>query len=161
MATTDGSDEQPDFSRRDALKRLGAAAGVAWSAPVVMSFFSPASAQTGTPPPPTTPTSEPEIECMGAACGQEVFCSSQNDDCICVATTDGLGLCAPGSLVCNDLLTCSDGECPGGSTCAPDTCCGEPKCIPLDQVEQCPPNAFAVSGRGNGRVSTGPGTIGP
>ena len=44
----------PDVSRRDALKKIGIGAGIAWSAPVVLSFYNAAGAATGTPDNSTT-----------------------------------------------------------------------------------------------------------
>jgi hypothetical protein len=157
--STDGSDEQPGLSRRAALKRLGVAAGVAWSTPVVMSFFTPASAAVGTPSPTTTSTTVVPVECIGGICGELIECSSENPDCVCVSTVDG-GLCIPGATECFGLPLCPDGVCPAGSTCASDTCCGDPVCIPLDVADACRPAAFGFSGRGGTRVSTGPGTVG-
>jgi hypothetical protein len=125
-----------------------------------MSFYSAASAQVGTPPPPTTDTTAPpDIECIGGVCGSLPQCSSADPDCVCVSTTDGLGLCSPGALICAALDLCPDGNCPPGSTCAVDTCCGEPVCIPIASSEQCPPDPV-LQRRMPARVSTGPGTVG-
>jgi len=165
VTTADGSDDGRDadtraersdagrdggFSRRDALRRLGIAAGVAWTAPVVLSLYSPAGAQTvGTPGPNTTTTNEPpDLECVGTTCGAFEICSTgdpnlpddPSDDCVCVSTADGLGLCTPGSLSCVGLAECGpDNSCPPGTTCALDTCCGTPVCIPLTVAGACPP----------------------
>ncbi len=91
--------------QRGALRRFGIAAGVAWTAPVVMSLYSPAGAQTvGSPGPNTTTTiAPPDLECTGGVCGALVGCTSTNPDCVCVATADGLGLCTPGSRACVDF----------------------------------------------------------
>jgi hypothetical protein len=133
-----------DLSRRRLLKRMGAGAAIAWSAPVLQSLVSPAFAQYGTPAP----------ECRGATCATFVPCSGSNPDCVCVSTDQGLGFCVPGSTACAPLLDC---PCPPGSVCAVDTCCGRPVCIPLGLTDQCPrtnSNANAT------RESSGAGTIG-
>ncbi len=162
MTTADGSDDRGDastaserseagseggLSRRDALRRFGIAAGVAWTAPVVMSLYSPAGAQTvGTPGPNTSTTAPPDLECVGTTCGAFEVCShglpdDESDDCVCVTTADGLGLCTPGSLTCVGLEECGPGNsCPPGTTCALDTCCGTPVCIPLTVAGACPPD---------------------
>lgn len=180
MTTADRSDDGRDartaserseadggggLSRRDALRRFGIAAGVAWTAPVVMSLYSPAGAQTvGSPGPNTTSptTAPPDLECIGNLCGDLEGCSSANPDCICVATTDGLGLCVPGAGECIDFEECGpDNSCPPGTTCATGTCCGVPLCLPLVLAGDCPPDPPTLGGRGRRqRVSTGPGTIG-
>ena len=112
--------------RRDALRRFGIAAGVAWTAPVVMSLYSPAGRadgrHTGTEHDATT--APPDLECVGTTCGAFEVCShgepdDESDDCVCVTTADGLGLCTPGSLSCTGLEECGPGNsCPPGTTCA-------------------------------------------
>jgi hypothetical protein len=59
MAPDDGVDKR--ISRRATLKRLGVAAGVAWSAPVITSVSIRAAAA-GSPPPSTEPTSTTTTE---------------------------------------------------------------------------------------------------
>jgi hypothetical protein len=167
-AASEGSeaDGGGGLSRRDALRRFGIAAGVAWTAPVVMSLYSPAGAQTvGSPGPNTTTTiAPPDLECIGGVCGALEGCTSTNPDCVCVATADGLGLCTPGSGACVDFLECgADMSCPPGTTCATDTCCGIPVCLPLEDAGQCPPDPPTIApptGARRQRVSTGPGTVG-
>lgn len=157
--------EEGADTRRDALKKLGLGAGVAWTAPVAMSFFSQAGAATpGSPPPSsTTTTSLPPVipGCEAATCNTFVTCSSSNTDCICLSTPQG-GFCMPGSTTCSSLSNCGANlECPPGFVCAVDTCCGDPVCVPISLVEQCPPSndndGLAAS---LGRVSTGAGTLG-
>ena len=61
-------------ARRDVLKRLGVAAGVAWAAPVLTTMRTPASASAlGTPNP---------QQCAGATCVSFTPCST-NFDCVC------------------------------------------------------------------------------
>jgi hypothetical protein len=110
---------------------------------VVMSLYSPAGAQTVGSLGPNTTTTTPELDCIGAQCPDNRRCSSVNplEDCICVSTADGLGLCIPGVSACVDFVECGPGnKCPTGSICALDTCCGVPVCIPLDLAERCPPD---------------------
>ncbi|MCB0978845.1 MAG: hypothetical protein KDB02_15430 [Acidimicrobiales bacterium] len=142
--------------RRDALKKLGVGVGVAWTAPVVTSFFSQAAAA-GTPPPTTLP---PEIkECRGGTCDNFKECSSSNPDCICIDTPVG-GYCVPGSTPCAGLELCGPGDtCPPGYVCARNTCCGNSLCAPISLVEQCPPDEGGGAAKG-ARVSTGAGTMG-
>jgi hypothetical protein len=148
-------------SRRDALRRLGLMAGVAWSAPVVLSVASPAAAA-GTPAPGTTTstsTTLPPAECVGGTCQEFPQCSS-NADCVCAITADGGTLCLPGSVGCNSLDVCGPNlDCPPGFTCVIESCCAGPVCVPLSVAEECPPDAALVGTRG-ARQSTGPGTLG-
>ena len=160
----DGPDDGlgPEVSRRDALKKLGVAAGVAWSAPVVLSFFSPAGAA-GTPPPTTTTSSTTipvDPECRGATCVTFLPCSSTNPDCVCATLSTDEGLCFPGSTPCVSLDACGpDFVCPPGFVCALDSCCGPAVCIPVTLANQCPPGeADGVSSRST-RVPTGAGTF--
>ena len=105
----------PDVSRRDALKKIGIGAGIAWSAPVVLSFYNAAGAATGTPDNSTTTveTAPPfHPECTGAVCNEyDPGCSSTNADCICVSTPDpSVSFCVPGATRCDV-----------GPLCAPDS----------------------------------------
>jgi hypothetical protein len=148
-------------TRRDALKKLGIGAGIAWSAPVVMSFFSSASAA-GTPSPTSTSSSIPvNPECTGATCDTFVQCS-ENLDCVCASTSDGDGLCLPGSVACEDFQACGPGfSCPDGFVCIVDSCCETPVCVDLLLNAQCPPIPDGdVARRRAGRQSTGAGTLG-
>jgi hypothetical protein len=138
-----------DLSRRRLLKRMGAGAAIAWSAPVLQSLVSPAFAQYGTPAP----------ECQGATCATFIPCSSGNPDCVCVSTDEG-GFCIPGSTQCAGLPLCPGGtsaECPAGTVCAVGTCCGQPVCVALALTNACP----RPEGNANAtRESSGPGTVG-
>jgi hypothetical protein len=115
------------ISRRRMLKRIGAGAAVAWSAPILTSLSTPAFAdqyctqcagdfcfgQTvcGTDPPLGCPCAQPVGSEGGAVC----FC--YHDD-FCVSRTP-----CPGG----------QGDCPAGETCV-HTCCdafiGSPVCFP-------------------------------
>jgi hypothetical protein len=121
-----------EVSRRSALKRLGAGAAVAWSVPTLLSLNAVASA-----------SPVPHPECVGATCATFIACSSANPDCVCVTTDDG-GFCVPGSTSCAGLAPCPGGtsaECPSGSHCAVDTCCGSGVCVPDALTAQCPAGA--------------------
>lgn len=166
--------DQPDdrdsgeLGRRDALKKLGAGAGVAWTAPVAMSFFSQAAA--GTPPPTTTSSTStslpPEIpECRGATCETFVPCSSSNADCVCVDVPPRIGavggFCIPGSTQCASLTACGPGDsCTPGFVCAKNTCCQDDVCVPVSLVEYCPPDDGNRRRSSGERVLTGAGTLG-
>jgi hypothetical protein len=147
----EGNGEGLEFSklsRRRMLKRIGAGAAVAWSAPVLSSLRTPAFAQY--PP--------PHEECRGATCAAFIPCSGPNPDCVCVTTSEGTGTCTPGSTLCSTLAICGPGgACAPGTFCAVDTCCVDPVCIPIDLSAQCP----TASGAGTeARASTGAGTVG-
>jgi len=137
------------ISRRKMLRRIGAGAAIAWSAPVLTSLRAPAFAQ----------GSGPHPECEGASCENFIPCSSQNPDCVCVSTDQG-GFCVPGSTPCAGLPLCPGGssdECPPDNVCASDTCCGQPVCIPKEFTDQCPSDTQGAKGT---RKSTGRGTLG-
>jgi len=156
----DGDATGNDLSRRDALRKAGVAAGIAWTAPVVTSFFSRAAA--GTPPQATTTTTgpEPHPECIGATCTTFRPCSSGNPDCVCVTSSGGSGFCIPGSTLCASLTSCdAELNCPPESFCAVDTCCGNPVCIPFDLAQSCPTDTNGVNATAQ-RTPTGAGTVG-
>jgi hypothetical protein len=137
------------ISRRRMLKRIGAGAAVAWSAPILSSLRTPAFAQYEAP------------ECIGQTCASFTPCSSANPDCVCVdcRTT---GRCVPGSTSCASLEACSSTDpCPAGSCCAFNTCCTPSGadagvCIPPELTRNCPPGRPSRARR----VSSGAGTIG-
>jgi len=163
-----GDDETPGFSRRDALRKLGVAAGVAWTAPVVFTLHNAAAA--GTPVGPTTPTSEEPPPCTGATCDTYVPGCSSNTSCICVKSSQGEGVCIPDNIPCDTLETCGPGNtCPTGSFCAVETCClvqegGDevrPVCVPFDFMTACPPGSgFAPPPGPRARARAGRMTIG-
>jgi hypothetical protein len=137
------------ISRRRMLKRIGAGAAVAWSAPILSSLRTPAFAQYEVP------------GCVGARCGTFTPCSS-NPDCVCV-DCEGRGFCVPGSTSCAGLTACTagGGQCPADSCCAIGTCCNPGSdtagvCIPFSLTDQCAPNGA----RAARRQSSGAGTVG-
>lgn len=160
--------EEPtdDVTRRDALKKFGVAAGIAWSAPVVMTFYNAAGAATGSPSPTTTgaTTTTPPPPCDGGTCDNGDFpACSTNVDCICVMDAAGAGRCVPGPLFCEPFDTCGPGNsCPPGFFCAVETCCIEPVCVPLSVTGQCPPlgDSFAPRRATPRRAPSGGPTLG-
>jgi hypothetical protein len=138
---------QRDISRRTIIKRAGVGAAVVWAAPSLTSIGSRALAQYEHP------------ECQGATCETFIACSSSNPDCVCV-TTDRGGFCVPGSTACAGLPLCPGGtsaECPAGSVCAVNTCCGDPVCVAESLTSQCPSGGAGAAAT---RPSSGPGTLG-
>jgi hypothetical protein len=108
------------ISRRRMIKRIGAGAAIAWSAPVLTTINTPALAQ-----PYPTCIAEPDcgcsspcnvpIPCMGRAdCNCWVHASSRSCTCLHFTVSCGeFGLCPGGA----------DSEC-GAGLCCVDTCCG-------------------------------------
>jgi hypothetical protein len=111
------------ITRRRMLKRIGAGAAVAWSAPVLSSLRAPAFAQ-------ATPVcagctdfecAPPIEECGAGAGGFRCFCDQDlAGNCQCL-----------NDAFCSVLLACGTGGlCPPNFHCIPTSCCAEPKCIP-------------------------------
>jgi hypothetical protein len=112
------------ISRRRMLKRIGAGAAVAWSAPILTSIKTPAFAQSGPPPPPPP--------CEGcSACPSQQACND-NSNCQCwMSSPDNGNTCVCNAFVgfCGDTPLCpgGQGDCDSqlpGSTCV-QTCCGQ------------------------------------
>jgi hypothetical protein len=123
-------------SRRKMLKRIGAGAAVAWTAPILSSIRTPAFAQ--------YPGCNDNLICgvKLVVCG-----SDASGTCNCVRSVEGLFLC--GNDGCGPACTTS-AECQtyaAGSVCqAPDTgCCG--------QVCIAPCGAFGAVAEGTGSNS--------
>ena len=139
------------FAPRRRLKKIGIGAGIAWSAPVVLSFYNAAGAATGTPDNSSTTTAETvptRPECAGATCGTFRECSAPGNKCVCVTTGDpSVAYCVPAAIHCDTLQTCApDFTCPPGFFCAVDTCCfftgtteSRPVCTPIVLTQGCPP----------------------
>jgi hypothetical protein len=103
------------ISRRSALKKIGAGAAVAWTAPVLMSAVAPAfAASFATAPCPG---------CCAQACGCASTCASGS--CFCNLTTEGDCFCRVGAPACPPSCTTS-GDCPAGQRCLVSTCCPGP-----------------------------------
>ena len=113
-------DEQPNgISRRRMLKRIGAGAAVAWSAPVLTSLRTPAFAQASQVCGPGCP------ECQfGAQCLNTCACVGVPVDCLCADT----GICSSPDPICETDADC-EAMCGGrpGSRCAP--CVFDPSCV--------------------------------
>jgi hypothetical protein len=111
------------ISRRRALKRIGVAAGIAWTAPIVASIRTPAFAGS-----PVAGCSDQDFVCGGplTVCGQ----GNNGLDCFCEKGSSGSTICV-NDLFCDDGLTVctSDTDCPSGWICAADSCCGT-VCLP-------------------------------
>lgn len=114
-------DEVTDgLNRRTALKRIGAGAALAWSAPAILSASS-ASAVTGSP----LPTS-----CdVGYVCGvnDPPDCGAGAGlDCYCITTVSGQIVCVDVNATCGNACT-SDADCGPNSVCqsANSGCCGQ------------------------------------
>lgn len=106
------------ISRRRMLKRIGAGAAVAWSAPVLSSLRTPAFAQY-----PTVCSGE-DFECGGpfTQCGTDEI-----GVCFCDRDTAGTTRCLANICV-GDCTTNAD--CGANEFCIPTTCCTGSQCIP-------------------------------
>ena len=104
------------------LKRIGAGAAIAWSAPVLTSLRVPAFAQTVSP------------SCTGCEadpCGFNNFCGTAPNGGPCVCAQPDVGGCTCVQPQCGRL--CESGGCPEGFVCGFVECCGGfgPVCAPL------------------------------
>jgi hypothetical protein len=106
------------ISRRGMLKRLGAGAAVAWSAPVLTSLRTPAFAQ------------YPARCTESSQCGAIVFCG---EECFCTSTVEGDAVHCQQDFFCGTQPTCtSSAECQAqgfeycraaGTGCCPGAVC--------------------------------------
>jgi hypothetical protein len=110
------------ISRRRMLKRIGAGAAVAWTAPVLTSIRTPAFAQTGAACPDA---------CNG---GDFVPCTPDQPGCPDGGCTGGLGCFAQhdveGNCHCfqNIFCSCPPAPCGSSSDCAPGQFCTDNGC---------------------------------
>lgn len=78
----------------------------------------------------------PNPECEGADCATFLPCNLPNSctSPVCATTAEGGGLCVEGTTPCAGLVLCPGGtsDCPAGSICLVNTCCGDPVCVPPD-----------------------------
>lgn len=113
------------ISRRRMLKRIGAGAAVAWSAPVLSSLRTPAFAQ-GYPPVCREPC---EFTCGGTV--QECGPGIGGFGCLCDHDVAGECFCLNDAF-CSDLAACTtSGDClVPGFRCVPSTCCPTAVCAP-------------------------------
>jgi hypothetical protein len=133
------------ISRRSVIKRIGAGAAIAWSAPVLQSLSAPAHAQYG----------GECTECAGDFCSGQTICGSSGPvgACACAQPvgSEGGGTCfCYEDDFCNNRTPCDDqSDCPAGQTCT-HSCCdasiGTAVCF-----SPCGTNANA-----NAKVTSGP-----
>ena len=86
----------PDVSRRDALKKISIGAGIAWSAPVVLSFYNAAGAATGTPDNSTTTSAHtipPTRSAPAPSATSTTGCSSNPDPTRTASVFDARPVC--------------------------------------------------------------------
>jgi hypothetical protein len=116
-------------SRRSALKKIGAGAAIAWSAPVIMSIGEPAFAQqAGTPAPCNCVR-----PCGFVACAGGVSCLCQptmpkgGTGCACVEDGGVRGLFCQSNADCPPLSACISEDCFGGGLTVCRPLCGQPR----------------------------------
>lgn len=113
------------ISRRKVLKRMGAGAAIAWSAPVLTSLRIPAFAQASGPCPKCS-----DILCCdpGPLCGGDSCC-------VCTNTVERVCACLSGTFECGPGAGCTSSEAcvkefGPGFHCAVVCCSGETQCVP-------------------------------
>jgi hypothetical protein len=114
-----------EITRRGMLKRLGAGAAVAWTAPVLTSLGQPAFAQ--------TPVCDPS-SCEAFPCGDFENPCGENPEtgpCICAATADARCECLQPICLEDDDCEFNDFACPEGYACVNPDCCGYSFCAAL------------------------------
>jgi hypothetical protein len=130
---TEPLDESTGLSRRSALKRIGAGAAIAWSAPAMMSVARPVSAgsaQPCGPCPQPAACCDPAFGAAPAACGGSTIepCSDPFNLslCFCGPGPDGSCVCAQNNFGTGGDCT-GPGQCPPGEVCA--SVCGGTFCL--------------------------------
>ena len=105
------------ISRRKMLKRIGAGAAVAWTAPILTSIKTPAFA--------ATPTSTCDGCDLGSPCAPAIDCHNSGGSCNCwVNSSHTACFCGP-LVACSTLTPCGPGDtCAPGQTCV-ENCCGK------------------------------------
>jgi len=108
------------ISRRRMLKRIGAGAAVAWSAPILTSIRTPAFAQS----PIVSPCDENAPCDLNTPCNVAIPCHNGNPLCNCWVMQDR-SACWCGDLdACSNHQPCANtGDCPSGQVCV-ENCCG-------------------------------------
>jgi hypothetical protein len=112
-----------EISRRRMLKRIGAGAAVAWTAPVLLSIRTPAFAQGS-----VCQGGCSDILCCGnAPCGDPC--------CVCTTTTEQTCACLDGTFPCGPGAGCTSSqacvdEFGEGFHCAVVCCTGATQCVP-------------------------------
>jgi hypothetical protein len=125
------------LDRRQLLKRLAVGGSVAWTAPALVTFSSPAGAE-GSPVPATTTTvTAPQTNCgcvnAGPGKAGTVFACGDAPGCHCFTLDTGENICIPGRVACGPPCPCGSDE-----VCVIDSCCandGQGTCIPRERLE--------------------------
>ena len=111
-----------EISRRKMLKRIGAGAAVAWTAPVLTSIRTPAFAQSA-----QCPNGCADILCFS----ESDFACNEAATCICTRTTEDTCFCGDGNCPCDTYPACSSSsDCAPGRECGLLCCTGELACLP-------------------------------
>lgn len=110
-------------SRRSMLKRLGAGAAVAWSAPVLTSIRTPAFAQY-----PTQCEGCPDCDFSGVLCGGDLLCSCGGSGATCLCASSAA--CQVGEPICSTDADCTNEFCEGPGVCTPCQSPVFPSCAP-------------------------------
>jgi hypothetical protein len=118
--STEELEPKEGISRRRMIKRIGAGAAIAWSAPILTSVRTPAFAQS-----PTGCDREDGCGCSDP-CNVPIPCNNRSD-CNCwVRSSSSQCICQFFVASCGDFGLCpggSDSECAEGMCCV-NTCCG-------------------------------------
>ena len=113
------------ISLRTMLRRIGAGAAIAWSAPVLTSLKVPAFAQGVSPA---------CVGCEANPCGDEPpnFCGTapNGDACVCALPAPGQP-CECVQPACGFEACAGPGDCPPGFICGFAGCCDQPACVAL------------------------------
>jgi hypothetical protein len=111
------------ISRRRMLKRIGAGAAVAWSAPILTSIKTPAFAQNEPPPCPCD---------INMPCNFAIDCNDSGGLCNCWVLTDRSDCwCGPFDACANHAPCSSNADCASGERCI-ENCCGTLCYAPCD-----------------------------
>lgn len=109
------------ISRRRMLKRIGAGAAVAWSAPVLTSIRTPAFAQYNGPSP-----CDPGNPCdLNTPCNFAIPCNNGNPSCNCWVLADRSACHCSIIDACSNHPPCgSNADCPSDMPFCVENCCG-------------------------------------
>jgi hypothetical protein len=119
---TEEIEPKEGVSRRKMIKRIGAGAAIAWTAPILTSIRTPAFA-----------ASPSCAEPCDAVCGNFPSCGSS---CFCSRDAGGACFCWTDNL-CANLQDCGPGNsCPTGQTCV-STCCDQANGTPIKCFSTC------------------------
>jgi len=117
------AEQKNPISRRRMLKRVGAGAAIAWSAPILSSLRTPAFAQDRYP----APCPERCEGCFAGVCGE-----SPLGVCVCAETVVAGCTCfQPICLQAPQVCDAANPVCPEGFVCVVEACCGISFCAAL------------------------------